>query len=791
MSTPLAVIGQRLPKIDAWSKVTGTARYADDLPLAGALCGRLLRSPHAHARILGIDTTAAASLPGVAAVITGRDLPIPYGILPISQDEHGLAPDKARFVGDPVAAVAASDDATAERALALIRVDYEPLPAYLTVEGTLGDVAEPIHALRRPGNIHKAVALAFGDVSAGLAAADLVQSDHFFYAGNTHAALELHAVVAVSDPAGHLTLWSSTQTPHYVQRALARALDLPASRIRVVAPALGGGFGGKTETLPHEVAAAKLALITGRPVKIRLTREEVFYSHRGRHPMHIALTTGVKRDGTITAMHLSTVLDGGAYASYGVASMYYSGALQTVTYRVPAYRFDGARVYTNKPPCGPKRGHGTPQPRFALEVQLDKIAETLAMDPAELRLRNLVNEHSVTVNHLRITSCGLRGCIERVVEASGFSNKHRRLPAGRGVGLACSSYLCGAGLPIYWNGLPHSTVHVHADRTGTVIVQCGATDIGQGSDSMLAYVTAEVLGLDPADVRLVTADTALAAVDLGSYSSRVTFMAGNAAMQAAERLRDLVLGAVAATTGLDHAHLALRGGRVVRTDHAGDVMPWAEAVAVTEARGTPASASGTYAPPPLAGPYKGAGVGPSPAYSYSACVVEVDVDDETGQVRPAEVWLAHDGGRALNPTLFEGQIEGGVYMGLGEALMEEQRFRGALHTGPSLLDYKTPMSVDMPVIHPIIVERIDPEGPFGAKEVGQGPLLPVPPALANAVYDAVGVRIDEVPITPDKVLRALRQRARGGAPRFGPKGHPPITYPVVVSVDPPAGAPGT
>lgn len=791
MSTRLSVIGQRLPKVDAWSKVTGAARYTDDLPLPGALCGRLLRSPHAHARIRGIDTTAAASLPGVAAVITGRDLPNPYGILPISQDEHGLTPDKARFVGDPVAAVAASDDATAERALAMIRVDYEPLPAYLTAEGTLGDVAEPIHALHRPGNIHKAVALAFGDVNAGLAAADLVQSDHFFYAGNTHAALELHAVAAVSEPEGRLTLWSSTQTPHYVQRALARALDLPASRIRVIAPALGGGFGGKTEALPHEVAAAKLALVTGRPVKIRLTREDVFYSHRGRHPMHIALTTGVRQDGTITAMHLSTVLDGGAYASYGVASMYYSGALQTVTYRVPAYRFDGARVYTNKPPCGPKRGHGTPQPRFALEVQLDKIAEALAMNPAELRLRNLVNEHSVTVNHLRITSCGLRACIERVVEASGFSGKHRRLPEGRGVGLACSSYLCGAGLPIYWNGLPHSTVHVHADRTGSVIVQCGATDIGQGSDSMLAYVTAEVLGLDPADIRLVTADTALAAVDLGSYSSRVTFMAGNAAIQAAERLRDLVLGAVATTTGLDRADLALRGGRVVRAARAGDVMPWAEAVAVTEARGTPASASGTYAPPPLAGPYKGAGVGPSPAYSYSACVVEVDVDDETGQVRPAEVWLAHDGGRALNPTLFEGQIEGGVYMGLGEALMEEQRFRGALHTGPSLLDYKTPMSVDMPVIHPIIVERIDPEGPFGAKEVGQGPLLPVPPALANAVYDAVGVRIDEVPITPDKVLRALRQRARGGAPRFGPKGHPPITYPVVVSVDPPAGAPGT
>jgi 4-hydroxybenzoyl-CoA reductase subunit alpha len=401
-----------------------------------------------------------------------------------------------------------------------------------------------------------------------------------------------------------------------------------------------------------------------------------------------------------------------------------------------------------------------------------------------LRKRNLVAEHSRTVNHLRITSSALEECLDRVVAASGFLAKHRCLPEGRGIGLACSAYLCGAGLPIYWNGLPHTTVHLQADRGGGVTAACGATDIGQGSDSVLAWTVAEVLGLDPGDVRVMTADTALRAVDLGSYSSRVTFMMGNAAIRAARALRELVLEAVAADRGIPLGTLDVRRGRVVQ-DGGTPVVSWAEAVGVAEARGRPATASGSYAPPPVAGPYKGSGVGPSPAYSYSAGVVELEVDRETGVVTPLEIWLAHDVGRAINPQLVEGQIEGGVYMGLGEALYEEQAFRGDLHAGPSLLDYKTPTAVDLPVIHSILVERPDPEGPFGAKEAGQGPLLPVPPAVANAVYDAVGVRIDEVPITPDKILRALQSRARGGPARFGPARFPGVAYPVPVVVPPP------
>ena len=562
------------------------------------------------------------------------------------------------------------------------------------------------------------------------------------------------------EPGGGLTLWSATQTPHYVQRSLAKALGLEERLVRVVVPALGGGFGGKAEALPHEIAAAKLALVTGRPVKIRLTREEVFYTHRGRHPVTMAVRAGCRSVGTLTGLHIQTLLDGGGYGSYGVATTYYTGALAPVTYRVPAYGF---------------------------EVALDKIARDLDLCPAELRFRNLVAENTWTVNHLRVTSCGLRQCLEAVVEASDFTARHRRLPEGVGLGLACSAYLSGAALPVYWNELPHSAVIVQVDRGGRVTAFCGATDIGQGSDSVLAALVAEVLGLTQSDIHLVTADTALTPVDLGSYSSRVTFMMGNAALSAARGLRDQIVEAVAREQDVAPQDLDLRDGAVVAVRGTPFTIPWPKAVRLAEAEGAALSATGSYRPPDLAGPYKGSGVGPSPAYSYSACVVEVEVDTATGHVRPRDVWLAHDGGRAINPTSVEGQIEGGVYMGLGEALMEEQAFRNGRHAGPSALEYKTPTALDMPRVHAILVETDDPEGPLGAKEAGQGPLLPVPPAVANAVFDAVGVRIDEVPITPEKVHRALQLKARGRGGRLGPGGLPGVVFPPPVQVAPPNG----
>jgi 4-hydroxybenzoyl-CoA reductase alpha subunit len=781
------VIGKPLPKVDAIQKCTGQTKFADDVFLPRMLHAKILRSPHPHALIKRVDTGRARALPGVYAVITGTDVPITFGILPVSQDEEALAVDKVRYVGDPVAAIAAIDEETAEQALRSIEVEYELLPPLMSIEGALADGEHRIHEYGEEGNVHKFVSFEFGDIQGGFAGADYVREDVFFYQGNTHLPMEQHAAVGHFGPDGKLTLWSSTQTPHYVHRALAKVLEVPPSHIRVIATPNGGGFGGKSDPFSHEIVASKLSMLTGRPVKIALTREEVFYAHRGRHPVLMWVKTGVTKDGAITAMHFKTFLDGGAYGSYGVASTYYTGALQTVTYKVPAYKFEGLRVFTNKPPCGPKRGHGTPQPRYALEIHLDKIAEDLKLDPVEVRRRHVVEEHSLTVNWLRITSCGLGECIDKVVEASGFREKFRRLPPGRGVGFACSSYISGAGLPIYWNHMPHSGVQIKIDRGGGVAVFCGSTDIGQGSDSILAYIVAEVLGIRPEDIRVVTADTDLTPVDLGSYSSRVTVMTGNAAMEASEKLRALLFEVAAEKLDTPADLLVAADRRIYDAKDPNHGISFVEAANLAEAKHGTLGSVGSYKPPTSAsaGKYRGSGVGPSPSYSYSACVAQVDVDPETGIVVVEKIWIAHDIGQSINPLLVEGQVEGGVYMGLGEALMEEQVFRKGLHKLPSMLEYKSPTTLEMCDVETVLIESGDPNGPFGAKEAGQGPLLPVPPAIANAVYDAVGVRIDEVPITPDKVLKALDDKAKGGNGRIGPKGIPDVKFPEPIKVEAP------
>jgi len=791
----LNIIGKPFRKVDARAKCVGQTKFADDIVLPRMLFCKLLRSHVAHALIKNIDVSKALALPGVFAVVTGKDFPIPYGILPVSQDEHALCVDKVRFIGDPVAAVAAIDEDVAFDAMNLIEVEYEPLNTISTIEEAVLIDEPRIHDYGDGGNVHKKVSLEFGNLEEGFAEADLIREDTFFYEGNTHLPMEQHAAVAHFDSDGKITLWSSTQTPHYVHRALAKVLGLPASHIRVIATPNGGGFGGKSDPFNHEVVVCKLSMITGRPVKVTLTREEVFYCHRGRHPVLMHVKTGVKNDGAITAMHFQSYLDGGAYGSYGVASTFYTGALQTVTYNVPRYKFQGIRTFTNKPPCGPKRGHGTPQPRYALEVQLDKIAEQLQLDPVEIRRQHLVAPNSVTANYLRIGSMGLGACIDKVVEGSRWKERfswdqsNRKLPFGKGIGIACSSYICGAGLPIYWNNMPQSGVQLRLDRQGGVCVMCGSTDIGQGSDSILAYIVAEVLGIDPFDIRVVTADTDLTPVDLGSYSSRVTLMTGNAAIQAAERARELLVMAVAEKLGVPIENLSLAERRVFDVENPEVGVSFAEAVVLAESKFGTIGTVGSYTPPRSPGKFKGSGVGPSPAYSYSAAVAEVDVDPDTGIVVVERVWIAHDIGRSLNPMLVIGQVEGSVYMGLGEILMEEMVYRenrNVVHKFPSMLEYKSPTTMEMCDVETYLIEDPDPNGPYGAKEVGQGPLLPVPPAVANAVYNAVGVRIDEVPITPEKVLRALKDKSRGRDGRYGPDNVPPVAWPEPLKVLTPA-----
>jgi 4-hydroxybenzoyl-CoA reductase subunit alpha len=773
----LSVIGKSLVKVDAAAKVAGQTLFADDLVLPRMAFAKILRSPHPHARIRSIDTSRAAAHPGVLATLVGAELPIPFGILPVSQDEHALCPDKVRFVGDGVAAVAALDEETADAACRLIEVDYEVLPPLMNLDEALARPDARIHEYGPHGNVHKEVSFDFGDVEEGFREADHVREDTFFFEGNTHLPMEQHSAVAACGPDGKLTLWSATQTPHYVHRALAKVLEMSPAHIRVIACPNGGGFGGKSDPFGHEIVVCKLSMKTGRPVKITLTREEVFYCHRGRHPVKMWIKTGLKKDGRITAMHFRSALDGGGYGSYGVASLYYTGALQTVTYRIPRYKFEGVRVFTNKPPCGPKRGHGTPQPRYALECHIDKLCADLGLDPARWRLDNTLAPNTITANQMRVRTIGLAACFEHVIERSGWRRKRGQLGPGRGIGIAGSAYLTGAGLPIYWNAMPHSGVQIKVDRGGGVAIFCGSTDIGQGSDSLLAYVAAEELGIRPEDVRVVTADTDLTPVDLGSYSSRVTLMTGNAAIQAARKVRAPIFEAAARKLEVPVSRLLAADRRIWDAADPSRALSFADAVVLAESETGTLGAVGSYKPPKSVARWKGSGVGPSPTYSYSAAAVELSADRETGLLRIDKIWIAHDVGRALNPMLVIGQVEGSVYMGLGEALMEEQVFRKGLHKIPSLLEYKSPTTLEMPPVESILVETLDPEGPYGAKECGQGPLLPVIPAVANALYDALGIRIDEVPITPEKVLAALEGRYR--PPRM-----PEIAWPETVVVPP-------
>ncbi|MEK7284378.1 MAG: molybdopterin cofactor-binding domain-containing protein, partial [Chloroflexota bacterium] len=646
-----SVVGRRLPKVNVWGHLTGTALYADDFFLPRMLYGRLLRSTEAHARITRIDVSRALAHPGVVAACTGADMPTRMGIMPSTQDETALAVDKVRYVGEPVAAVAALDEDSAYDALSLIDVEYEPLDPILTIEEALRREDTKIHEdSGRPANIFKEVHLEFGDVEAGFAAAAHVRDDWYFFEGTNHAAIETHSCVASYDGDGKLTLWTSTQVPHYLHRELEKVLDLPRSRIRVIATPNGGAFGGKSDPFGHEFAACWLSMRTKRPVKFTLDREEVFYAHRGRHPVLMRLRTGVTRDGEITAVHFQSYLDGGAYASYGIATTYYTGALMPVTYRLPAYKFDGVRVYTNKPPCGPKRGHGTTQPRFAFECQLDAIAHDLGLDPIEYRQRILQPPHSRTVNGLRITTMGLGQCLDEVGRATRFSEKHGQLPRGRGIGVAGSAYISGAGLPIYWNEMPHSGASVKIDRGGGVTVYCGTAEIGQGSDMVLAICAAEELGVLPEDVHVVSGDTALAPVDLGSYSSRVTFMAGNAVLSAARDLREKLLEVAAARLEVPRDRLGIAHRRVFDLADPSRSLSFVEAAVLAESKYGTLVSVGSYTPPKgIGGDYKGAGVGPTPAYSYQAAVAEVEVDLETGVVTVERIVTAHDCGRALNP----------------------------------------------------------------------------------------------------------------------------------------------
>jgi 4-hydroxybenzoyl-CoA reductase subunit alpha len=756
---PYRLIGSRIPYVEGPLKVTGRAEYTDDIQRPGMLVGRLLRSPWPHARLRSLDVSAARALPGVYAVLTGERYPTPFGVLPITHDETAIAVGKARYIGDIIAAVAARDERTAEAALSLIRADVEPLPEYSDPRVGVTPVPEPIHARGLAGsNIQKEVVQHFGDVDAAFARAAVTSRVRGTFAGVTHAFTEPMATVAEATPDGRLTVYSATQVPHYLHRSLSEVLGIPMHRIRVIKPEVGGGFGGKSDPLPHEIVCAALAIETGRPVKVLFDREDVFYTNHGRHPTQNDVRVAADADGTLLAYDIDALIDGGAWSSFGTVTTYYNGVLAMGPYRVPNFRYKGRRVYTTKPPSGAMRAHGGTNIRYSVEVALDILAEKLTLDPFDLRARNALPPNSTTVNEFRITSTSFLQCLAAAKEKSGWNEKFRRLPYGRGVGLGCGFYISGSNSPIHFTPkMPQSTVHLKVDMDGGIAVHSMQADIGQGSNTLLAAIVAEVLGVDLERVHVQRVDSDVSPIDLGSYSSRVTFMMGNAARAAAEELRSALVAGAAELLGRRPEEVAVGHERFEVADPPAAVTFLEALHKAMETKGA-LTASGSFQTKPMGGSFKGARAGTAPAYSFAAYVAEVAVDPETGEYRVEKIWAAFDCGRALNRLAVEGQIEGSIHMGLGQVMGESMNYRGSRLFNPSLLEYKIPMPEQMPEVEILLVGADDPEGPFGAKEAGEGPLIATLPAVGNALYDAIGVRFTELPITPDRVLRGLDQR---------------------------------
>jgi 4-hydroxybenzoyl-CoA reductase subunit alpha len=763
-------VGCRVPLIDGIEKVTGKAIYTADLDTPDALHGRILRSPVSHGEIVRIDVSQARALPGVRAIVTGADCPHTYGVIPIAMNEYPLARDKVRYRGEPIAAVAAVDARVAEQALDLIELEIRELPACYTAEDARMPGAALLHD-DKPGNLEREAHHEFGDVAAGFAAADLVSSERFLCAEVNHAQMEPHAALADYDPErGRLTLHSVSQVPYYVHLMLARCLDMDTSRIRVIKPFVGGGFGARTETLNFELIAGLLARAANGKVMMRLTREETLITHRGRPDTRIDMKIGLTRDGRITAVECQVMQRGGAYAGYGLVTILYAGALLHGLYDIPTVKYDGYRVYANLPPCGAMRGHGTVDVRHAFECLLDRMARQLGLDPFAVRRANLLTAPTRTLNDLMINSYGLPECLDRVETASGWHERKGKLPPGRGLGMACSHYVSGAAKPVHWTGEPHAVVSLKLDFDGSVTAFTGASDIGQGSTTMVALAAAEILSVDLARIRVITNDSAITPKDNGSYSSRVTFMVGNAAIEAATRLRELLVAAAARTLEADPEDITCAAETFSVRGSEQSMMSFAEVAAAALAEDGTITVKGTFSCPPEAqgGKHRGGAVGSTMGFSYAAQVVEVSVDVDTGMIAVEKVWAALDCGYAINPLAVEGQVEGSVWMGMGQALCEETHYAEGLPAHASLLEYRMPTIVESPDIEVHIVESHDPLGPFGAKEAGEGALSGFPPALVNAVADAIGLDTNSLPLTPDRLMDALvaqRRRQRQAASR--------------------------
>jgi 4-hydroxybenzoyl-CoA reductase subunit alpha len=576
---------------------------------------------------------------------------------------------------------------------------------------------------------------------------------------------EPHAAVAEYDSTrDRLTVRCSTQVPYYVHLMLERTLGMPRSKIRVIKPHIGGGFGCRTETLDIELICAALARATSGRVRLVANREETFITHRGRQEQTTRLKIGMRKDGRILAVDSEVIQRGGAYSSYGIVTILYNGSLMFALYDIDAVRYNGWRVLTNTPPCGAFRGHGTVNARFAFESLMDSMARELRLDPFEVRRKNLLKAPTFTANDLMVNSYGLPECLDKIEKASGWKKRRGKLGPWRGLGMACSHYVSGASKPKHWTGEPHATVHIKLDFDGCLTILSGAPEIGQGSSTMMTQCVAETLGIDPGRLRTITSDSAITPKDNGAYSSRITFMVGNAAIDAAKNMKKVLVDAAARKLDCAPEDIECLGEHY-RAGTQDQGLSFDEVVmAALEGKGA-FTVSGNFDTIPESwggNKYRGAAIGGTMAFAYAAQVVEVSIDPDTAQVRVEKVWVAHDCGKALNPLSVEGQIEGSVWMGMGQAISEETRYHNGLPIAANLLDYRVPTIIESPPIETHIVEAADPHGPFGAKEAGETSLASFLPALANAIEDAIGVRVTELPVTPDRLMEIMEKKERDG-----------------------------
>ncbi|MGA2514991.1 MAG: molybdopterin cofactor-binding domain-containing protein [Thermodesulfobacteriota bacterium] len=755
----LDVVGKREPMLDAWEKATGRARFTDDLAFPGMLYGKILRSPLAHAKILHLDLTGAEKVTGVKGAIGGEDIPKKkYGIVPMAKDEYALAIGKVRYVGDEVAAVVATSLDAAEEALSKIQVDYEELPAVFDPVEAMQPGAPVIHE-EVHNNVSASIRKEFGNVEKAFGESDFLFEDTFETQAVNHCPLEPQAALAVVDPSGKVTLYASTQIPFFLRRNLATTLDIPESKVRVIKPKVGGGFGQKIDLYAKDFCAAFFAMKTKKPVKFVYEREEVFTSTRQRHPMHIQLKTGMRKDGTILAQQFKVIADGGAYNSTAPLMITLACYFIMLPYRLENLLFEGYHVYTNKPVGGAMRGHGIPQVRFAVEAQLDHVAEKMGIDPLDLRLKNAFQAGAPHPAKLRVQTCGFSDTLKTAAKGIGWEEKRGKLPFGRGVGLA------GASFPSGVSNMSHisSGAMVKIERDGSITLLTGAADIGQGAETVISQIVAEELGVPLEDIRITAADTEITPLDPGTFGSGVTLRAGNAAKIASQEAREKLFEAVAEKMEVNVKELEARNRRIYVKGSPERGMSFKEAIKFYQYsdRPMPIIGRGSYQPPakePTTLLKEDGNF--SPAYSFMTQAAEVEVDTKTGKVKVLKMVASHDCGKAINPMLVEGQLEGSVVGGMGQALYEEVITEKGRVLNPSFLDYGIPTAMEAPSITSVEVETNDPEGPFGAKESGEGTQLAPAPAIINAIYDAIGVRFKTLPVTPEKILQALDEKKK-------------------------------